>query len=424
MQNKVKNEILSLIRNYFDLSNNFRLNPKKDRVSVGYPCYDHREINKAVECLLDLRLSQGPHVEEFQNKYSKYIGTDFGVAVNSGSSANLIALAALVKSGMVKKGSEVIIPATTFTTVVSPIIQNGLIPVFVDVDRDSYNVSIEEVENAINDNTGLIMPVHTLGLAADMNGIMKLADKYNLPVLEDCCEAHGASINGKRVGSFGDISTYSFFVAHNMTTGEGGMVMTSNAELNDLLFQLREFGRLKKYENDKGRFYYNNGELKDFDERYAFEVVGYNLRMTDVCASLGLPQLEKLNKFNEERNQIAQSYTNGLLKYSEFLKLPITPSGYYHSFYGYPITLTENCNFTRKELVNYLEDNRIDTRAIMAGNLSKQPAYRYENIRVIGDLNNSDYIMDNSFFIGCHPYVNEDMQNHVISVFDNFFKKI
>ena len=423
MQNEIKNKIKDLIKDYFQESSNFKLNPSKDRVTVGYPCYDNKEIERAVECLLDLRLSQGPRVEEFQKKYSEYIGTDFGVAVNSGSSANLIALAALVKSGMVKKGSEVIIPATTFTTVVSPIIQNGLIPVFVDVDRDTYNISVAEIEKAINDNTGLIMPVHTLGLSADMDGIMKLANKYNLPVLEDCCEAHGASINGKRVGSFGDISAYSFFVAHNMTTGEGGMVMTSNEELNDLLFQLREFGRLKKYENNKGRFYYNNGELKDFDERYAFEVVGYNLRMTDVCASLGIPQLQKLDKLNDERNVIAQNYTKGLSKYSEFLQLPTTPKGYYHSFYGYPITLTENCKFSRKDLVNYLEDNGIDTRAIMAGNLSIQPAYRDEETRVVGDLTNSNYITNNSFFIGCHSYINEDMQNHVISVFNNFFKQ-
>jgi len=423
MQNEIKNKIKDLIKDYFQESSNFKLNPSKDRVTVGYPCYDNKEIERAVECLLDLRLSQGPRVEEFQKKYSEYIGTDFGVAVNSGSSANLIALAALVKSGMVKKGSEVIIPATTFTTVVSPIIQNGLIPVFVDVDRDTYNISVTEIEKAINDNTGLIMPVHTLGLSADMDGIMKLANKYNLPVLEDCCEAHGASINGKRVGSFGDISAYSFFVAHNMTTGEGGMVMTSNEELNDLLFQLREFGRLKKYENNKGRFYYNNGELKDFDERYAFEVVGYNLRMTDVCASLGIPQLQKLDKLNDERNVIAQNYTKGLSKYSEFLQLPTTPKGYYHSFYGYPITLTKNCKFSRKDLVNYLEDNGIDTRAIMAGNLSIQPAYRDEETRVVGDLTNSNYITNNSFFIGCHSYINKDMQNHVISVFDNFFKQ-
>ena len=424
MQNEIKNQILGLVKEYFDQVDNFKLDPERDRVTVGFPCYDHREIERAVECLLDLRLSQGPRVKEFEEKYSEYIGQDFGVAVNSGSSANLIALAALVRSGLVKKGSEVIIPATTFTTVVSPIIQNGLVPAFVDIDRDTYNMNIDEVEKAINFNTGLLMPVHTLGLPVDMDGIMSLSKKYDLPVFEDCCEAHGAAIYGKKVGSFGVISTYSFFVAHNMTTGEGGIVLTSDEILNDLLFQLREFGRLKKYDSNQQRFYYNNGELTGYDERYAFEVLGYNLRMTDVCASLGLPQLEKLDDLNEGRNAIANYYTEHLMKYSEFLELPRIPEDYFHCFYGYPITLKEDCGFKRNTLVNYLEENGIDTRAIMGGNLSIQPAYRDENIKVQGTLENANYITGNSFFIGCHIFINERMRKHVVSIFNKFFSQL
>ena len=424
MKQQIKNNIQSLIKEYFSLDSNFKLNPDIDRITVGFPCFDHTEISRAVECLLDLRLSQGPMVKDFEKQFSKYIGTKYGVAVNSGSSANLLAIAALVKSGLVKKGSEVIIPATTFTTVVSPIIQNGLIPVFVDVDRDSYNINVNKIEEAINENTGLIMPVHTLGLPADMKSIMKIANKNNIPVFEDCCEAHGASIDGKKVGSFGIISAYSFFVAHNMTTGEGGMVMTSDEKLNDLLFQLREFGRLKKYDSTKKRFYYNNGDLKDFDERYAFEIIGYNLRMTDVCASLGVPQLNKLDELNNKRVKITNYYTKHLSKYSKYLQLPVTPDGYFHSVYGYPITIKETNLFTRKELVNYLEDHRIDTRAILAGNLTIQPAYRNENIKIIGELKNSNYITNNSFFIGCHSFINKKCQEHVISTFDSFFKMI
>ena len=424
MKSSIKRKINDLIEEYFALDNNFQLDPSKDRITVGFPCFDHREISRAVSCLLDLRLSQGPKVKEFEEKFSSYIGTKYGVAVNSGSSANLIAIAALIKAGLVKKGSEVIIPATTFTTVVSPIIQNGLIPVFVDVDRDSYNINCDEIEKAINPNTGLIMPVHTLGLPADMESIMKIADKHNIPVFEDCCEAHGASINGKKVGSFGIISAYSFFVAHNMTTGEGGMVMTSDDKLNDLLFQLREFGRLKKYKEGEKRFYYTNGELVNFDERYAFEVIGYNLRMTDVCASIGVPQLNKLDDLNEQRTKITEFYTKDLSKHSEFLQLPITPKNYYHSVYGYPITIKENELFDRKELVNYLEDHRIDTRAILAGNLAIQPAYRDENIKIVGDLKNSNYITNNSFFIGCHSFINEHCRHYVTKTFDNFFNLI
>ena len=218
----MKEKILDLVSEY--CIEEFKpkpFNPETDRVSVGYPCYTDEELRGAVSTLLDLRLSQGPKVEEFERLYSEYIGTRFGVACNSGSSANLLALSVLIKSGKVKEGSEVILPATTFATVVMPILQLGLVPRFVDVDMDTYNISLDEIEKAINENTGLIMPVPTLACPIDMRSVMDLANYHNLPVLEDCCEAHGASWDGKKMGSYGTLSTFSFFVAHNITTGEG-----------------------------------------------------------------------------------------------------------------------------------------------------------------------------------------------------------
>ena len=396
-------------------------NPKTDRVTVGYPCYSDEELTSVIDTLLDLRLSQGPKVKEFEKLYSEYIGTRHGVAVNSGSSANLLALSVLIKSGRVKKGSEVIIPATTFATVVMPILQVGLVPRFVDVDRDTYNVSIKEIENAINENTGLIMPVPTLACPIDMRSVMDLANYHNLPVLEDCCEAHGASWDGKKMGSYGTLSCFSFFVAHNITTGEGGMVMTNDDELYSLLQSMREFGRLKEYDTSKERFYYSNGDLKDFDERYAFELVGYNLRMTDIYASLGVPQIGKLDELNRQRNEIANFYTENLKSHNYYLQLPIIPEKGEHAFYGYPITIEEGCGLDRKVLVNYLEDNGIDTRGLMGGNLSRQSCMVGEKFEVEGDLKNANYITDNSFFIGVHPHINQEARQHVVDVFNNFF---
>ena len=329
----------------------------------------------------------------------------------------------LIKSGRVEVGSEVILPATTFATVVMPILQLGLVPRFVDVDMDTYNINLGEIEKAINENTGLIMPVPTLACPIDMRSVMDIANYHNLPVLEDCCEAHGASWDGKKMGSYGTLSTFSFFVAHNITTGEGGMVMTNDEELYSLLQSMREFGRLKEYDKSKSRFYYSNDELQDFDERYAFELVGYNLRMTDVYASLGIPQVKKLDDLNRQRNEIANFYTEHLRQHSYYLELPVIPEKGEHTFYGYIMTIKEGTGLDRKTIVNYLEDNGIDTRAVMGGNLSKQPFMKGQKFEIQGDLKNANYITDNSFFIGSHPHINQEARQHVVDVFNKFFSE-
>ena len=418
-----KNEIFKLIEKFFAEKKKEEFVPGKSKVTVGYPVFDEKEVISALDSLLELRISQGEKVKIFEQNFSKYVGTRYGVAVNSGSSANLLAITALVKSGMVKKGSEVIVPAATFTTVVSPIIQNGLVPKFVDIEMDTYNIDPEKIEKAIDDKTGLILVVHSFGCPAKMERIMEIARKHNLPIMEDCCEAHGAKINGKKVGSFGGISTYSFFVAHNMTTGEGGMILINNESLYDILTSIREFGRLKKYEKDK-RFYYNDKQLKDYDERYVFTEIGYNMRMTDIAASLGIEQLKKLDGLNKRRVEIARQYTENLSKFNDYLILPKIPNNCFHSFYGYVIAVKENKFFNRLDLVRFLEENNIETRGFMGGNLAIQPAYRNENIKVSGDLKNTNYILNNVFFIGCHPYISNKGIEHVIKVFEEFFKKI
>lgn len=421
--NNIKEAIFKLTKKYYDKRKAKEFVSNDSKITVGYPVFDEKEVISALDSLLNLRISQREKVETFERNFSKYIGTEYGIAVNSGSSANLIAISSLIESGMVKKGTEVIVPAATFTTVVSPLIQNGLIPKFVDVEMDTYNIDPNEVEKAIDAKTGLILVVHSLGCPAKMKKIMNIVHENDLPVIEDCCEAHGAETSGKKVGSFGDISTYSFYVAHNMTTGEGGMVLTNNENLNDILRSIREFGRLKKYKKNK-RFYYNDEMLKDYDEKYVFNRMGYNVRMTDIAASLGIEQLKKLDKLNKRRLEIVKRYTKNLSKFSDYLILPEIPDKCFHSFYGYVIIVKENDCFNRLDIVRFLERNNIETRAFMGGNLALQPAYRKENIKISSDLKNTNRILNNAFFIGCHPHISKRGVENIIKCFEDFFRNI
>ncbi len=414
---QLKKEIFEKVEEYFAT----KTNEPSEKIGVAYPCFDHKEVNQALDSLLDVWISQGPKVKQFEKEYAKYIGTKYGIGCNSGSSANLLALTSLIQAGHLKPGDEVIVPAATFTTVISPLLQTGLVPVFVDVELETYNNDPAAIERAITDKTKLIMIVHSLGCASKMDEIMHISRNYNIPVLEDCCEAHGSSIDGKKVGSFGLISTFSFFVAHNMTTGEGGMIMTSDDELHDILRSVREFGRLTKYEKNKPRFYYSDEHLNEYDERYVFTNVGYNLRMTDIAASLGIEQLKKLDDFNDARVKIAHFYTESLCKFQDYLTLPKIPLGYFHSFYGYPFVIKPDAPFTRQELVNHLENNNIETRAFMGGDLSKQPAYRNTPCKTPYSMPNTDLMFNNAFFIGCHPFITEKQKKQIVEAFESFF---
>ena len=414
---ELRSEIFSKVKEYFD---NQTLH-SSDKVTVGFPCFDHNEVNQALDSLLDIWISQGPKVKRFEREYADYLGMEYGVACNSGSSANLLALTSLIQLGYLSPGDEVIVPSATFTTVVSPILQVGLVPVFVDVELDTYNICPDAVKRAINKKTKLILVVHSLGCPAKMDEIMSISNEYNIPVFEDCCEAHGSSINGKKVGSFGLVSAWSFFVAHNMTTGEGGMVTTNSIEIKENLESIREFGRLKEYEPGMPRFYYDDGYLKDYDERYIFTNIGYNLRMTDISASLGIEQLKKLDDLNLKRVSIANKYKEGLERFGHLIRLPKTSADIFHSYYGFPIIVNSTATFSRKQLVNYLEDKNIETRAFMGGDLSLQPAYRDTLCRVADKMPNTDIIRDYAFFIGCHPYITDNQVEIIIKAFHSFF---
>ena len=395
---------------------------KPGKVNLSWPMYDEREILNALDSLLDLRLSQGAKVKAFEENFAKYLGVKEAVAVNSGSSANLLALAALKEAHNIPDGAEVIMPAATFSAVASPVLHLKMKPVYVDVDKDTWNIDPREIKKAITKETRIIMVVHSFGNPADMPAIMRLARKHNLCVLEDCCEAHGAMIGTRKVGSFGDMATLSFFVAQNMTTGEGGMILTNKKKYYDLLTSLREFGRLPIDIIRTRRLHYRDRLLGYYDARYITQRLGFNVRMTDVMAALGLEQLKKLDQLNRRRMQVVKKYTAFLSPWQKYLQLPTVRPGTYHNFYGYTVLLRPDAPCTRRELILFLEKNGIETRPFFDGCLPDQPAFRDQPHRSVGRLQVSRFLRDNAVFIGCHPALTAGHIEHVKKTFENFFR--
>ncbi|MFH1590452.1 MAG: aminotransferase class I/II-fold pyridoxal phosphate-dependent enzyme [archaeon] len=392
--------------------------PDKDPVPVGWPIYDDEEVAGVLKALLEFRLSKGPYVKAFEEEYAVYQQTKHATAVNSGTSANIIAIQCLIEKGLLKKGQEIIIPAATFSAVASPILQNGCIPVYVDVEKDSYNIDPKEVEKAISDKTGAIMPVHSLGNPCDIEAIMAIAQKHNLPVIEDLCESHGAMVKGKKLGSFGTISALSFFVAHNMTTGEGGMIFTDDPELDSIAKSLREFGRIQSDE----RYPEVNKELGRYDRRYVFELVGYNMRMADPTAAFGSAQLRKLDAFNETRRKNAAYLVEGLKPFEAVLQLPSEHDEHHHTYYGFVLVVKDG-KLSRNELSMFLNEKRIENRPFLAGSLPDQPAFKDAPGRVVGDLPVSRWLRDNAVFVGCHPLLDKPRLDYIIEVIGGFVKK-
>ena len=414
--------IEELVRKYYD---NFSKDhtEKIGKIFLSEPSYDSREAIRAIKTILGGWISQGPNVRKFESAFAGYIGKSKGIAVNSGSSANLLAIHAVKEVYGLKDGDEVIVPAATFSTVAMPIIQAGLTPVYVDVKRDTLNMDPARISDAVSDKSRVLMPVHTLGYPAEVPELLEIAERNKLVLLEDCCEAHGSSINGKKVGSFGEISTFSYFVAHNMTTGEGGMIVTSNEKLEETCRSLREFGRIDQKDVADNR-YYSDDVLTDYDRRYVFDRIGYNLRMTDIAAAFGIEQLAKLDAMNNQRRSNA-SYLAGILshKAGEYFEVPAEREGYIHTYYTFPIVLTEKTLFTRKEFAEHLEENNIETRPLFAGCLPDQPAFRDVPGRVAGDLTNSRYLRDNLVFIGIHPGLKERHMKYISDVIINFVQE-
>ena len=377
------------------------------------------ELKLMVEASLDGWLTAGRFNDEFEQKLAKFLGVKHLITVNSGSSANLVAFSTLTSPKLgdraIIPGDEVIGVAAGFPTTVNPILQFGAIPVFVDVELGTYNIDANRIEAAIGPRTKAIMLAHTLGNPYNLEVVTALCKKYNLWLIEDCCDALGSTYNGKPVGTFGDIGTLSFYPAHHITMGEGGAVFTNNPELKQIAESFRDWGRdcycpPGKDNTCNRRFCWKLGSLPEgYDHKYTYSHLGYNLKITDMQAACGLAQLEKAPSFIQKRKQNFAYLREHLAGCEEFLILPEATSNSDPSWFGFPITLKKEAPVNRVDLLQYLDQNKIGTRLLFAGNITRQPYMAERNFRVSEDLINTDIVMNNTFWIGVQPALTEEM---------------
>src|ERR1035437_4663169 len=430
-----RKEILDLVKLYY--AEQFAqkdFEPGKTLIPFAGRIFDEDELVTLVDASLDFWLTTGRYAEVFESKFATYMQQRSCMLVNSGSSANLVALSALtsplLKNKRLKRGDEVLTVAAGFPTTVNPAVQHGLVPVFVDVELDTFNVKVSAIENALSDKTKAIMLAHTLGNTFDLNAVKAIADKYGLFLIEDCCDAVGSTYDGKMVGTFGDLATTSFYPAHHITMGEGGSVLTSNPLLKRIATSMRDWGRDcycdPGCDNTCGRrFKGQHGDLpQGYDHKYVYSHIGYNLKVTDMQAAVGVAQLKKLPLFVEMRKANFKKLYAGLKQYEEYLMLPEATPKSDPSWFGFPFNVRENSKFTRTNLAEFLEDHKILTRQLFAGNLIKQPAYKDVEYRISGELTNTDYIMRNTIFIGVYPGIDDIRMNYILSVFDKFFNNL
>ncbi len=430
---KLRQQILGLVERYQE--NAFpskKFVPGETPIPVSGKVFDSDEMTTLVDSALDFWLTTGRFALQFERQLSRYFGLKHSFLCNSGSSANLLALSALTshKLGVdgLKPGDEVLTVGAGFPTTVNPIIQNGMIPVLLDVELGTYNVDVTNIEDAIGPRTRAIMMAHTLGNPFDLNTVTEIAQKHNLWLIEDNCDALGSKYNGQLTGSFGDIATLSFYPAHHITTGEGGCVVTRHSRLKPLIESFREWGRdcwcEPGFDNTCGkRFGWQLGELPfGYDHKYTFSHIGYNLKMTDMQAAIGVAQLKKLPEFVKIRMDNWQQFHDGLRDIEEFFILPTKTIGSEPSWFGFPITLRSGIPFNRNDFVNYLESKKIATRLIFGGNLTKQPAYKEVPFRVVGDLLNTDTVMTNSLWLGVYPGLSSEMISFVLDSVHEFVR--
>lgn len=380
---------------------------------------DSAELKNMVEASLDGWLTTGHFNAEFEKMLAAFIGVKHLITVNSGSSANLVAFSTLTSPKLgdraIKRGDEVIGVAAGFPTTVNPILQFGAVPVFVDVDRLTHNIDASKIEAAIGPKTKAIMLAHSLGNPFNLDVVTALCKKYKLWLVEDCCDALGTTYRGQMVGTFGDIATLSFYPAHHITMGEGGAVFTNSDELKTIAESFRDWGRdcycQPGKDNTCGkRFCQQLGDLPyGYDHKYTYSHLGYNLKITDMQAACGLAQLDKAPQFIQARKDNFAFLKERLRACEEFVNLPEPTEHSDPSWFGFPITLKENCPVTRLDLLTYLDQNKVGTRLLFAGNLTRQPYMIGANYRISGDLTNTDNVMNNTFWIGVQPSLTREM---------------
>lgn len=395
-------------------------------VRVSGRVFDADDVTHLVDSSLDFWLTAGRFAEQFERDFAKFFGVRHALLVNSGSSANLVALAALTSPSLgeqrLKAGDEVITVAAGFPTTVNPAIQHGLVPVFVDVDPDTYNIDVSKLEAALSDKTRAVMIAHTLGNPFDLAAVTAFTKQHDLYLIEDNCDALGSTYDGKRTGTFGHFATLSFYPAHHMTMGEGGAVLTNKPALKKLAESFRDWGRdcwcPPGQDNTCGKRYdWQLGDLPDgYDHKYIYSHIGYNLKVTDMQAAIGVAQMKKLPHFIERRKVNFARLYDGLRDLEDVLRLPQATPNSDPSWFGFPITLRESFGVPRVEVMRYLNERLVHTRQIFAGNLIRQPAYQGTQYRVVGDLTHTDDIMNRAFWIGVYPGLTDAHIDYALDV--------
>ncbi len=429
---KLRTEIATLVKIYAEEQYKVKeFVPGETIIPPSGKLLGEEELQNMVSASLDGWLTTGRFNTEFENKLADFLGVKYCLSVNSGSSANLVAFSTLTSPKLgeraIKKGDEVIGVAAGFPTTVNPIIQFGAIPVFVDVDIKTHNVNADIIEAAITPKTKAIMLAHALGNPFNLGKVVELCKKYNLWLIEDTCDALGAEYNGQKCGTFGDIGTLSFYPAHHMTMGEGGAVFMNNRELKVIAESFRDWGRdcycAPGCDNTCGcRFEQKHGDLPfGYDHKYVYSHLGYNLKITDLQAACGLAQLNKLDFFIQRRRENYTYLRNRLEALTDFLELPEATPNSNPSWFGFPLTIKPEAGVNRVELTRFLDDNKIGTRLLFAGNLLKQPYFKDVQYKVVGDLTNTDITMNSTFWLGVQPSLTQEHLDYVADKLEEFF---
>lgn len=392
-----------------------------------------QEMACMVDAVLDGWLTTGRFNDQFQRELADYVGAKHALTTVSGSAANLLAITALTSPRLGNRrlvpGDEVITVAAGFPTTVNPLLQNSLVPVFVDIDIPTYNIDASRLESALSDRTRAIIIAHTLGNPFDVAAVRCFAEEHGLWLVEDTCDALGSTYDGSRVGSFGDASTLSFYPAHHITMGEGGAVMMNSSRLRQVVESFRDWGRDCYCEPGEdntcgNRFNWQLGELPHgYDHKYIYSHAGYNLKITDMQAACGLAQLQRIDDFVEKRKRNFRHAMAALADFEPWLMLPRATPRSDPSWFGFPITLRADCGFDRLELLRFLDERKVGTRLLFAGNLIRQPYFRHQNYRVAGTLENTDIVMNRTFWIGTYPALDKEHYDHIASCFQDFIRR-
>ena len=430
----LKQEIFNLVTKYYKEKHKVKpFIPGETYIPYAGRVYDEKEMISLVDSALEFWLTAGRFAKQFEKEFSNYLGVKHCILTNSGSSANLLAISALTSPKLgerrLKPGDEVITVACAFPTTVNPIIQNNLIPVFVDVDVGTYNILVEKIEDALSKKVKAIFLAHTLGNPFNLDKILEICKKYNLWLIEDNCDALGSKYNGQYTGTFGHIATFSFYPPHHITMGEGGALVTNDVQLKRLIESFRDWGRdcwcEPGCDNTCGkRFSWQLGTLPfGYDHKYIYSHIGYNLKITDMQAAIGVEQLKKLPLFIEARKENFKFLYEGFKKFDKYFILPKIEPKADPSWFGFLITVRKDAGFTRDDIVKYLENNKIATRMLFAGNIIRHPSFEDIKYRIYGNLKNTDFIMNNTFWLGVYPGLSSEMIEYIIDKIEKFIIK-